>query len=43
MPIRCENVSQGRMVFETSLRRSNLRLDAVKRYRSGMQTPYSEE
>ncbi len=29
--------------FEAALRRSNLRLDAVKRYRSGARTPYSKE
>ena len=29
--------------FEGALRRSNLRLDAVKRYRSGARTPYSKE
>ncbi len=29
--------------FEAALRRSNLRLDAVKRYRSRMRTNYSEE
>ena len=28
--------------FESALRRSNLRLDAVKRYRSGMRTPFEE-
>ena len=29
--------------FEGALRRSTLRLDAVKRYRSGARTPYSKE
>lgn len=29
--------------FEAALRRSNLRLDAVKRYRSGARTPYIKE
>lgn len=29
--------------FEAALRRSNLRLDAVKRYRSGLRTPYGED
>ena len=29
--------------FEAALRRSNLRLDAVKRYRSGARTSYSKE
>ncbi|MGC1375618.1 MAG: F0F1 ATP synthase subunit epsilon [Anaerolineales bacterium] len=29
--------------FEGALRRSHLRLDAVKRYRSGARTPYNKE